>query len=123
MLSVQPPRWRSSGNLSAKTSALMQRSGNSYNTQYYVSRASETGFSTSRTQEREGLGGGRGAVFHTELPEDMLDVLLDRADARAEDRCDVGVRLALGNPGEDFGLSPREAQRGELLRPEGRVAL
>src|SRR5204863_3604543 len=50
-----------------------------------------------------GAGDRGGARLHAELPEDVLDVLVDRPPARAEDRADLPVRLALDDPGEHLG--------------------
>src|SRR5215470_10292400 len=56
-------------------------------------------------RELPDAGGGSRPRLDTELFEDVLEMLLNRARARAEDRCDITVALADGDPAEDVQLA------------------
>ncbi|PZQ30670.1 MAG: hypothetical protein DI559_15785, partial [Ectopseudomonas oleovorans] len=57
--------------------------------------------------------GGGGAGFHAEFHVDMLQVLVHRARAEAEDVADIAVGLAAGDPAQHlhFALGELEARR------------
>jgi len=57
-----------------------------------------------------GASGGRGAVFHAELDENLLEVFVDRARADVQDRADLAVGLAAAQPQEHFRFAGSELQ-------------
>src|ERR1041385_8037602 len=60
-----------------------------------------------------------GAVLDTEFLVEVLQVLLHRARARAEDGADLGVALARGKPAQDLRLARRQPVQppGFLIDP------
>src|SRR5262249_25508319 len=89
--------------------------------QYVESRRRSGG--RSGREDGEGAGGGGRARLDAELPQHVLEVLVDRAPADAQDRRDVAVGLALGNPGQDLGLAATQPERFQPLGPERAVLL
>lgn len=61
-------------------------------------------------QRQDAQDRDRHACLGTELPEDMLQVLLHRPGTHAEHKSDLVMTLALGYPAEHLGLSRGEAQ-------------
>src|SRR4051812_10712051 len=54
--------------------------------------------------------GRRSAVLHTQLFENVLQMLLDGEGTDPQDLPDFGIGLSFTSPGRDLGLPPRESQ-------------
>lgn len=63
----------------------------------------------------------RGAVLNSKLSENLLEVLVYRTWANAENSADVAIRFSFREPYENFGLAGGERHR--LLQKLGSVAL
>src|SRR5216684_3984645 len=56
----------------------------------------------------DGDGRRRGAVLDAELGIDLLEMLVHRPRAEAQNLADVAIGLAAGDPCEDIGLARRQ---------------
>jgi len=63
-----------------------------------------------RIKNFQGAHRGGTAGFHTELFEDLLDVLFDGGFGDAQNRRDIGISFSLGHPEQSLGGARRQTQ-------------
>src|ERR1700751_3087540 len=90
-------------NLLGHTSPIRQ-----HLTMWGYNRTSRICFPHSDYFKRAQAGGT--AILHSELLEDLHQVLLHGGFAHAKDRADIGVRLTLSHPEQHFGSARRKSK-------------
>jgi len=84
---------------------------------YIVGQEKSVSSTASRAQLAQALAGqadSGGAVFRMEFGEKVLDVLADGFRRDAEDFRDVGIALAVSDPGQDLALTTGESAASEI---------